>query len=505
MEMDLRPEPPLLTNKQRRNMRDYEAKIAFAMIIKNEATRLHLCLKSIRPFAHDIIIVDTGSTDDSVRIARGLGATVFEHPWKGRWDFSKARNMSIEYAEKTKCDWIFIIDGDEWLRSLRDGDYLLIAAKKGIGQFDGFQANVHSTFKSVGQAGTWLEQVRMFRTDGTWRYAGYVHNQLLQHGKIGHLPTALEHSGYDLNPEEMAEKHKRSCTLLLQQIHETHGKRSFPWFNLIKQYAGNKEWRKSLYCGEKAIPLVEGEDRLKAHHPMLSVIHLTAHAAIQCGEWQKAIDFSKRGTEINPDFPDHWFDLLQAYSSINDIEKMEDAYEHFIDTCKRTRNGELHFSQEVTRTDFEAQAEFYRAFAYEHTGKKEKGEECLKLARKKNPNWAIPALMLGRLYRQKGKAKDALEAYGDAAAADPSANNLAELAEMMCIVGEKESAIKFMRFSGQKFEADGRKDKAQQAKDWIDKLIAQEGEEDDNGGDLAEESAGEVEAPQDWNADSPVC
>lgn len=471
----------LFSNSRRRDIRDRESKIAFTMIIKNEATRLHRCLKSIRACAHDIIIVDTGSTDQSVRIARGLGATVYEHPWKGRWDFSKARNMSIEYAEKTTCDWMFIIDGDEWLGSLLDADYLLDAARKGLGHFDGFQVNVHSTFKSVGQAGTWLAQVRMFRTDGTWRYAGYVHNQLLQHGKVGHLPVSLEHSGYDLSKEEMAEKHTRSCTLLLQQIHETHGKRSWPWFNLIKQYAGNREWLKSLYCGEKAIPLVEGEDRLNASHPMLSVIHLTAHAAIQCGKWQKAIDISKRGTDINPDFPDHWFDLLQAYSSINDIDNMEDAYEHFIDTCERTRKGYLHFSQEVTRTDFEAQAEFYRAFAYEHTGDKEKSEECLKLARKKNPNWGVPALMLGRLYRQKSRGKEALEAYGDAAAADPSANNLAELAEMMAILGEKDSAVKFMCFAGQKYEGDGRRDKAQQAKDWIDKL--NEEEEDDGSQD----------------------
>ena len=80
------------------------------MIVKNEARRLQSCLESARPIAKQLIVVDTGSDDDSVQIAKSCGAEVYDHPWEG--SFAKARNLSLQYATE---DWILILDGDEIL------------------------------------------------------------------------------------------------------------------------------------------------------------------------------------------------------------------------------------------------------------------------------------------------------------------------------------------------------------------------------------------------------
>lgn len=78
------------------------------MIVKDEERYLPACLESVRTFVHEIIIVDTGSKDRTVKIAKKYGAKVFHIPWED--DFSKARNVSLE---KATGDWILHLDADE--------------------------------------------------------------------------------------------------------------------------------------------------------------------------------------------------------------------------------------------------------------------------------------------------------------------------------------------------------------------------------------------------------
>lgn len=80
------------------------------MIVKNEADQLPRCLESVRSLADEIVIVDTGSTDQTVAIAQSLGAQVYAFAWIG--DFSAARNESLTHAT---CDWILVLDADEVL------------------------------------------------------------------------------------------------------------------------------------------------------------------------------------------------------------------------------------------------------------------------------------------------------------------------------------------------------------------------------------------------------
>ncbi|HOJ33315.1 MAG TPA: tetratricopeptide repeat protein [Candidatus Hydrogenedentes bacterium] len=82
--------------------------ISVAMIIKNEAHNLRECLENIRGLADEICIVDTGSTDDSLAIAREFKVKTSVFIWCD--DFSAARNESLRLCTK---DWIFIFDADE--------------------------------------------------------------------------------------------------------------------------------------------------------------------------------------------------------------------------------------------------------------------------------------------------------------------------------------------------------------------------------------------------------
>lgn len=84
--------------------------ISVCMIVKNEADILRRCLDSLRGIWDELIIVDTGSVDDTVSIAKEYTDKVFSFPWTG--NFSEARNFALD---KATCDYIYTADADEIL------------------------------------------------------------------------------------------------------------------------------------------------------------------------------------------------------------------------------------------------------------------------------------------------------------------------------------------------------------------------------------------------------
>jgi tetratricopeptide (TPR) repeat protein len=86
--------------------------LSLSMIVRDEAARLEDCLKSVADFVDEMVVIDTGSRDASVAIARRLGATVHELAWPG--DFAPARNQALEMV---RGDWVLVLDADERLRA----------------------------------------------------------------------------------------------------------------------------------------------------------------------------------------------------------------------------------------------------------------------------------------------------------------------------------------------------------------------------------------------------
>src|SRR5271169_1554439 len=82
--------------------------ISLCMIVKNEEKFLEKCLMSVAPICHEMIVVDTGSTDATKAIAEKCGAKVYDFPWID--DFSAVRNYSLSHATG---DFIFVLDADE--------------------------------------------------------------------------------------------------------------------------------------------------------------------------------------------------------------------------------------------------------------------------------------------------------------------------------------------------------------------------------------------------------
>ena len=85
-------------------------KVSACWIVKNDAKRLGTSIGSVKQFVDELIVVDTGSTDNTIETARNLGAKIFQQPWAD--DFSAPRNLAIENATG---DWILFLDSDEFI------------------------------------------------------------------------------------------------------------------------------------------------------------------------------------------------------------------------------------------------------------------------------------------------------------------------------------------------------------------------------------------------------
>lgn len=87
-----------------------ESSISVAMIVRDEAARLESCIQNLWAFAGEIVVVDTGSRDDTPAVAERLQCRTARFTWTD--DFSAARNASLELCT---LPWVYVADADEWL------------------------------------------------------------------------------------------------------------------------------------------------------------------------------------------------------------------------------------------------------------------------------------------------------------------------------------------------------------------------------------------------------
>lgn len=186
--------------------------ISACLIAKNEANYIGSCLRSIAPYCDEIIVVDTGSTDATIPIAKSFGATVYNYKWQK--DFSAARNFSLDQATE---DWILVIDCDE---VLCEGCGPLLVDLSHSENIDGFGVMIHNIIGGVDSSVS--VSPRFFKNFIHLGFKGIIHENLVDM-RTGLPPTgyfltsklAFWHYGYENNPLIQEEKTKRNLDLLL--------------------------------------------------------------------------------------------------------------------------------------------------------------------------------------------------------------------------------------------------------------------------------------------------
>ena len=158
------------------------------MITCNEQTTLRRCIDSVR-FADEIVVVDNGSTDGTVTLARSLGAKVIETAdWPG---FGAQKNRALAAASG---DWVFSLDADEWIEAPLASEIQAVIADPNAA--DGYEIPRCSRFcgRIVRHCGWSPDYVlRLFRrTQGRFS-DDLVHEKVILDGSLGRLKHSIQH------------------------------------------------------------------------------------------------------------------------------------------------------------------------------------------------------------------------------------------------------------------------------------------------------------------------
>lgn len=344
--------------------------ISLCMITKNEENFLEQCLNSVKDLVKEIVIVDTGSSDQTKEIAKKFTNKIFDFKWCD--DFSAARNESLKHATG---EWIMILDADEviakrdiekikrlvdnsevegyilvqrnYFKSKKDLEYGSFSGMNVLGTSQGKEGFVFSEEDDYNESkGTigWMPTpiVRLFRNSVDVFFSGTVHEDVSPSlkGKIVNLDVPIHHFGkmeikiwkkkwelYERLGEKKVEEEKdyyayfelgrqylsrKKLDLAKEMfLRSIFLKDNFwiNWFNLGTIYLIENDINKARDCLEKAKELNPKETRIYCN---LGVVY------VKKKEFEKAISNLNKAVSLNPNDASAYKNLGMCYNEMGD-------------------------------------------------------------------------------------------------------------------------------------------------------------------------------------------
>lgn len=272
--------------------------ISLCMIVKDEADQLPRCLGSVRGIADELVVVDTGSSDDTAAIAEAHGARIVHDPWRG--DFAAARNAGVERA---RGEWILFLDADEALDPAQGEELRQVAAQC---EDEGLFLEIHNYVGDGRQGATVNPVLRMFRNRPAYRFEGRIHEQIAASILAGKPDASfrltgfvVHHYGYQQARVEAKGKVERNMRLLEEALTEEPDN-AFYHYNLGVEY---------LRTGRPEPALAHFREASARIDPVaVSYAHLVAKYEVRClqglGRWSEAADRANEALLLYPDYTD---------------------------------------------------------------------------------------------------------------------------------------------------------------------------------------------------------
>ncbi|MEY8339502.1 glycosyltransferase family 2 protein [Lachnospiraceae bacterium 62-35] len=200
--------------------REKQVRVSQCMIVKNEAHNIERALSWGRDMMWEQVVVDTGSTDNTVELAEKMGARIFSFSWTD--DFAAAKNYAISKAEG---DWIAFLDADEYME--RDGveKLKLILQGSQVERLDGISTGWQQ-LNEKGEIFSSGTQIRFFQNLPDIRYRRRIHEQLESLSgrplRIGDAVNELSifHTGYQGKAFEEKKRSNRNRRLIQEELRE---------------------------------------------------------------------------------------------------------------------------------------------------------------------------------------------------------------------------------------------------------------------------------------------
>lgn len=352
-------------------------RISLTMIVKNESIHLADCLENVKDAVDELVIVDTGSTDDTISIAQRYTPHVYSFPWNN--DFSAARNFAIEHASG---DWILALDADEEIQF--QGPKSLHALLDRENDKEAFMLPLlNPVSESTGEYNTFYV-LRLFRNNGNYQYVGKIHEQvsLPDPQKVGLAEDPiLKHKSLPLRLRH--QKRTRNLKLLKKASQED------PHNPFLHYYLG-VEW---LMLGKPAyaLPFLQmaytrlPNENLLFRAPALKYLILSFRAL---GRLDEALSLCLAASLDYPNFTDIFY-----LGGLLFEEKEEYAIAlKWLEKAIACGNPPALFNHLTGSESFLAY--YHLGFCYERMGNVTEAREAYETALKLNPNFPYPLYSL---------------------------------------------------------------------------------------------------------------
>lgn len=188
--------------------------ISVCIIAKNEQKNIEHCLKCLKLYIEEIIVVDTGSTDETKVIASKYTDKVYNFTWID--DFAAAKNFAISKATNP---YVMIIDSDEFLESID-----IQKLERNLNEYPNQVGRIfrRNTFERNGNRQENTEWINRIFSKELFHYEGRIHEQVTAIGEKSYetyeAPVVILHTGYDLPEKERKQKAERNIRLLRQEL-----------------------------------------------------------------------------------------------------------------------------------------------------------------------------------------------------------------------------------------------------------------------------------------------
>ena len=306
--------------------------ISACMMVKNEEELLEDCLNSLKGTVDELCIIDTGSTDNTIKIINDFSNNQYdvrvrfkEIPWND--DFSWMRNQSIDMATTR---WVFIIDADERLKYTDQMSARMFRDElKKIEQERPDVKSLAIQLKDMKGSDCVMTcaSARIFSKDV--RYRGIIHNTPEIKSDSIFLPRCIiEHYGYDLSEEKMNAKFERTKNALFKQLKDDPDNKHTEFY-LCQLYGTRNILDEARKWGEKYIDNhVTGDQISTDINP--TVFYSLGRIYVETDEIEKAERVCAMGLSVNIEDPDLFVVKADIHNKKGQLLEMASASKTFL-------------------------------------------------------------------------------------------------------------------------------------------------------------------------------
>jgi tetratricopeptide (TPR) repeat protein/glycosyltransferase involved in cell wall biosynthesis len=299
------------------------ARVSLCLIAKNEEGNLPTCLRSVAGLVAEIIVVDTGSTDRTKEFAARHGSRVVEFTWVD--SFAAARNESLRHATG---DWIFWLDGDEFLNDENRAKLQTLFNALGD-EAAAYVMRQRSASQIADGPPTLVEHCRLFRNHPDLRWSYRIHEQILPAiNCLGHevrfTDISIDHSGYT-DPQRLQEKIQRNLRLLLLEEAEQPDD-PFTLFNLAWAYLESGQLERGVAYAKRSLERSGPGDSI-----VRKLFALLARAHDGLGKRREALAWCRAGRARCPDDAELLFQEGVLLAGLGDQRGAETALRTLLD------------------------------------------------------------------------------------------------------------------------------------------------------------------------------